>query len=169
VRLRGRVVGPAPAVHAPVSGWVGAAVRLQIVGHRTLFFNSGYVSELFDEAAGGWLGDHLILEVDGGRRVRVPLGSTRWRDPRGMGDPAPLEPPLPREILDLVAEADVHKGQLGFVERTIQVGETLELRAIVEAPRAALPSYREASSDPEALVARPDLGRCVLEPIETRR
>jgi hypothetical protein len=162
------VARPTQLVHAPVSGEPGAAVRLEIVGHRTFFnrypFAHSSVYELFDEAAGGWLGEHLLIEA-GGARIRVPLEGTRWRSREGFTDPRPLEPPLPAELLELVKRADVRRGPLGFVERPIVPGEPMELRAVVEA-RVLTPSYRVAAAPTCELVARPDLGACQLRPLD---
>ncbi len=162
------VVGPEPRVRAldPASTALGAALRIWMLGERR--YGRGPFRESADipvvqEAGGGWVGDHLIVRLDGGL-IRIPLSGTTLVLPEPFAELVPLEAPLPEVLLPILAAADPSKGRLGYVEALITLGTWLELHAVVQGIGAppSTGAYRASARSAVDYLARPDLAPCVL-------
>lgn len=133
---------------SPLSGARGALVHVAVVERRALARADGEAVLVYDDVGEITIGDVLVLEADG-VSVTVLARHARLSLAPGAGG-APLER-LPPEIAPLVARAS-GRGVLCWRERVIAHGDSLRLRAVVEAAGA-----------PGRLVARDDLAPVILQ------
>ncbi|MBC7173297.1 MAG: hypothetical protein H5U40_12740 [Polyangiaceae bacterium] len=166
MKVAGIVVGPEPLIPGLRCAGKGSAVRVWLVGE--ISWRSGFIvthyATLSAEAGGGWIGDHLVVEVEG-KPLRVPLGAVRFPMSRRARweERHTLDEPIPEPVLEMVADSDPSKGRLAWGERLIQIGDCFELHGVVEATVGASADYRISSPPREdAYVVRTDLGPCTL-------
>jgi len=102
-------------------------------------------------------GGPMVLQVEGGLRVRVPWRALELSVHGMQGEGMPLECPLPGEIAPVTGKGVLFFSEIPFVE-----GDEVTLEGWIERPPSEDPYRAEGGDTAADFVVRPDLGAVTL-------